>query len=57
MRDIQAEATELLRAFYAAGNRDGPGARGRGRGGGDGEREDYDVDEEVSVELLLARLE
>jgi len=57
VRDIQAEATELLRAFYAAGNRDGPGARGRGRGGGDGEREDYDVDEEVSVELLLARLE
>lgn len=65
VRDIQAEATELLRAFYAASGHDsgalrggGRGGRGRGfgRGGGGGgeeaaARHDY-VDEEEFVESV-----
>lgn len=54
IRDIQAEASELLSAFYAAGDREAAGARGRGRGGGaGGSRQDYiDVDDSEFTESV-----
>mmetsp|Transcript_4427 Transcript_4427/g.6600 ORF Transcript_4427/g.6600 Transcript_4427/m.6600 type:complete len:484 (+) Transcript_4427:34-1485(+) len=52
VRDIQAEASELLRAFYAAGERGGLGGRGRGRSGESIGRQDY-IEEYVDEENFM----